>query len=904
LARSDFDAIDFRTSLTSQKGPLNFTRSFFSQRCAVARDLNFYFRQNWVMPLHFGDQSFRALLSSMPQIVFISNNEGETLFLNQKWYEYTGNQPDDIKFESWKRVIHPDDVEALLLGWDQVQNNQQTWTQEYRLRRHDGVYQWHLGRSVPDFDEKGRVIRWIGTVTDIETQKKAEKALLEINENLEQKVLQRTKELIQANSFLDTVIENIPNMIFVKEAENLKFVRFNRAGEELIGVSRKQLIGKNDFDLFPESEALAFQEKDRAVIAGQVMVDIPEEPITTKSGQRILHTKKLPVYDSNGVPRYLMGISEDITEKIKIEEERLQFIEDQIEKKESQKTTERFRFLSEASALLGSTLDYEVLLKNLTQLTVPAIADWCSIDLLQPDRKLKQIMVAHQNPEKIKWARKLRAKYPPKEQVSTGPMHVIRTGKSELVVESDRASMESISVDREHLDEIQSLGLRSIIYAPIRSRGQVVGVLSLYTTAESMRTYSQADLHLAEDIAERAGVAVENAQLYKEASHLNRVKDEFLATLSHELRTPLNVILGHAEILHTEQEELTPEQIKMSIDAIFRNAKTQTGLIDDLLDVSSIITGKVSYKPTEVIPVEIFTNIIKSLKTTAIAKGIELISDLSQAPKIVYADATRLHQIVWNLISNAIKFTPHAGQVKVSISTHDSDWEIEVTDTGRGIDPDFLPYVFDRFRQEDSSTTRHYGGLGLGLSIVRHLTELHGGSVHAVSQGKELGSTFKVTLPLNKAVLQNEVIAKKNESSLSDVQRKNGYTLQNIKILLIEDSEDSRFLIRLILNRAGAQTIEAVSAEEARQKLQNFYPDLILSDVGMADESGVEFMQKLKRDPKFKNIPAIALTAYVRVDEKEAVLKAGFLSHVGKPINTENLLSEIQKVLKKPLGPI
>lgn len=822
------------------------------------------------------------MLRAMPQIVIITNVEGEILFLNEKWYEYTGSLPQEAKTQSWMNAIHPDDFQNVYEHWARARLSGASWMQEYRLRRHDGTYRWHLGKMVADLDKTGSVQNWVCTVTDVNDQKLAEKALREINESLEQKVSLRTKELSQANAFLDTVIENIPNMIFVKDAESLKFVRFNRAGEELIGINRDELLGKGDEDFFPESEARYFQDRDRAVILGRVLVDIPEEPLSTKKGPRILHTKKLPVFDQAGKPRYLVGISEDITEKKKIEKERLQFMAEKIEKKEARRTAERFKFLAEASALLGSTLDYEDILKKLTQLSVPRMADWCSIDLIQRDRSIKQIAVAHSKFAHAGNDKAERDKYPAYISSMMESRQVIESGQAAIVAE--------VSTD------LKKLGFCSYICAPIRSRGKVLGALTLVTSDESQRIYSQADLHLLVDIAERAGAAVENSQLYKEANHLNRVKDEFLATLSHELRTPLNVILGHAEILNSEKEKPDLKQIKMSVDAIYRNAKTQTGLINDLLDVSSIITGKISYKPDHVNPVEIIENIVDSLQATANAKVIRLVCDVSRAPKHVYADATRLHQIIWNLMSNAIKFTPQGGKVSIRAEMKDDNWEVTVTDNGRGIDPDFLPYVFDRFRQEDASVTRSYGGLGLGLSIVRHLSELHGGSVHVTSQGKGHGATFRVTFPLNLVAIRAESVEVKGESIPLVATNPQAISLNGVKILLVEDSVDSRMLIQLMLNRAGAEIIEAESAQEAREKLETFNPDIIISDVGMSDESGIEFLKKVRQsDCLYKNIPAIALTAYVRPEEKEAILKAGFQTHVGKPINKESLLSEIDR---------
>jgi PAS domain S-box-containing protein len=834
--------------------------------------------------IQFTQKSFQTLLRAMPQIVIITNVEGEILFLNDKWYEYTGTKEDCVKLDSWMNAIHPEDFENVYQNWLIARHNGSTWTEEYRLKGRDGLYRWHLGKMVADVNPQGAVMNWIATVTDVDDQKSAEKTLHEIKESLEQKVSLRTKELSEANTFLDTVIENIPNMIFVKDAESLKFVRFNRAGEQLIGLSRDELIGKGDYDFFPPSEAEAFQARDRAVIAGRVLVDIPEEPISTQAGLRILHTKKLPVFDLNGKARYLVGISEDITERKKIEKERLRFIENKIEKKEARRTAERFKFLSEASALLGSTLDYEDILKKLTQLSVPRMADWCSIDLIQNDRNVKQIAVAHNEFADIQDAQSIREKY---------PIYINSKIDSKKVIDSGEASIVA------HVpDELKKLGFCSYICAPIRSRGKVLGAVTLVTTDESQRIYSQADLHLLIDIAERAGAAVANSQLYKEANHLNRVKDEFLATLSHELRTPLNVILGHAEILNSEKEKPDMKQLKMSVEAIYRNAKTQTGLISDLLDVSSIITGKVSYKPDRVNPIEIIENIVESLSATANAKVIRLTYDVTRAPQHVYADATRLHQIVWNLMSNALKFTPQGGKVSVTVESNHDHWEVIVADNGRGIDREFLPYVFDRFRQEDASVTRSYGGLGLGLSIVRHLCELHGGTAHVESQGKGFGATFRVSFPINMVGIRHDDVYKKNDPENTMVIPTTTTSLKGAKILLVEDSEDSRCLIQLMLNRAGAEIIGAESAQQAREQLKTFCPDIIISDVGMSEESGIEFMKKVRESNfNYKNTPAIALTAYVRPEEKEAILKAGFQTHVGKPINKENLFSEINRFL-------
>jgi PAS domain S-box-containing protein len=852
--------------------------------------------------LRDSDARFRSLTESIPQIVFIANSEAQTSHFNQQWFDYTGISKNNTSFEAWVGAVHPDDLNSIMKSWEQARNTESAWVSEYRIRRSDGVYHWHLGRSVPLKDDQGVIIKWIGTATDIEHQKKIEGSLKEANENLESKVQDRTKELTQAYSFLDSVIENIPNMIFVKDAEDLRFVRFNRAGEELIGLSRDKLIGKSDFDFFPNSEADEFQRRDREVLSGKSIVDIPEEPMSTRDkGILTLHTKKIPVFGEDGVAKYLIGISEDITERKKIEAERLQFIEANFAKKETERNAERLNFLSKASALLGSSLDYEATLTRLTHLVVPELADWCSIYIVQPNKTLKQIALAHQFSEKDFRPQGKQRKFPLSSDANCGPIRVMKTGQSELVEKIDPQFLQEIARDSAYFLSLQSLDFCSSICTPIKSHGKIFGVLHLMTTDQSSRSYSVNDLQLVEDLSIRSGFAIENSQLYKEAQNLNRVKDEFLATLSHELRTPLNVIQGHVEILKTEFRDLSQDEIKISLDAISRNAKAQGQLINDLLDVSSIITGKISYKPTELSPLLTVQNIMKTLTPTAQAKGVELAVDLGQAPNIVSADPTRLHQIIWNLVSNAIKFTPSGGKVSISLKKNRLDWTLIVSDTGRGIDPEFLPYVYDRFRQEDSSVARKFGGLGLGLSIVRNLVELHGGEIKAESKGKNRGAQFIVNFPLS-GLSQNKVKEEKKVIPVepAKVERDKQIALKNVKILVVEDSLDNRVLVNRLLTKAGAVLVEAESPGEAREKLKKFTPDIIISDIGMPEENGIEFIRKLRnsKSGELQSIPAIALTAYVRQEEKEEALSAGFQAHVGKPFSSRQLLETIDQLLK------
>ncbi len=719
----------------------------------------------------------------------------------------------------------------------------------------------------------------------------------DLNKKSEIKGTEKNRDLSNANAFLDSVIENIPNMIFVKDAETLKFVRFNKAGEDLLGISRDDLIGKSDFDLFSESQAKAFTDADRGVLSQKSVVDIPEEPITSMTlGPRTLHTKKIPVYDENGKPRYLLGISEDITELKKLEGERFQGIEDRIAKVETDKVTERFKFLSRASALLGSSLDFEKTLSNLTHLAVPHFADWCSIQLLDPNGNLNQLAYAHSDPEKMKWARKFQEDYPPDPREQTGAGEVARTGKSMLINNITDEMIAGAARDAGHLKVLKELDLGAFLCAPIKIYDRVIGSISLISTRVSGRAYSQQDLLLAEELGERAGFAVENARLYKESRTLNKVKDEFLATLSHELRTPLNVIQGHAEILKVEGPTLSPKEFVSSVDAILRNARAQLTIVSDLLDVSSIITGKISYKPTSLAPSDVIRTTVEGLAPVAATKKIGLSYNTKEAPENVWSDPTRLQQIIFNLISNALKFTPEGGKVIVTAGHKIDHWWITVEDTGPGIDKDFLPFVFERFRQEDSSASRRHGGLGLGLSIVRNLTELHGGTVHVTSEGPGKGACFKICLPMSGRATDKTPPIVETIKAVATVAKVN---LEGLCVLLVEDSADNRFLIERLLAKHGAKTISADSAKRAREILKDTTPDIIISDIGMPEENGLEFMRRLRGKTAPEKIPAIALTAYVREEEKEAAIEAGFQAHVGKPVTASELVAAIASVLNR-----
>ena len=410
------------------------------------------------------------------------------------------------------------------------------------------------------------------------------------------------------------------------------------------------------------------------------------------------------------------------------------------------------------------------------------------------------------------------------------------------------------------------------------------------------KMYGEQEELVRQRTAELSLAMVREQEARKQAEEANRIKDEFLATLSHELRTPLNAILGWAQVLRTGQvDEGTTAR---ALEAVERNARAQAQLISDLLDVSRIITGKLrlELKPVE-LP-RIIDAALDSVRPAADAKGIRIRLALDRAVGPLVGDPDRLQQVIWNLLSNAIKFTPQGGSVEVRLGQREGQAEIAVQDTGAGIRPDFVPYVFDRFRQAESSTTRQHGGLGLGLSIVRHMVELHGGTVRVESPGEGHGATFTVRLPIRLGIEagMEGTLAERRQRPAEEVPDLAGSQILNgLHVLVMDDEADTRELLVTALERCGAQVTAVPSVPAALASLDRELPDVLLSDIGVPGEDGYSLIRKLRsRSAECGgNVPAAALTAYARSEDRIRALSAGFQAHLAKPIDPAELVATI-----------
>ena len=431
----------------------------------------------------------------------------------------------------------------------------------------------------------------------------------------------------------------------------------------------------------------------------------------------------------------------------------------------------------------------------------------------------------------------------------------------------------------------------SLTISPLRDQtGEIVGASKILRDVTERKRIER---ELQELLAGRNQLLASERAARSEAERLSTSKDEFLALLSHELRTPLNAILGWTQILRSGS--LASSNFEKGLGVIERNVRAQTQLVDDLLDMSRIISGQMRLDVQPVMPYAFVQGAIESARPAADARGVRLEAILDPGAGPVSGDANRLQQVVWNLISNAIKFTPRGGHVQVTFERVNSNIEICVADSGIGIQPDFLPHIFERFRQADATTTREHGGLGLGLSIVKHIVELHGGTVVANSDGEGQGATFRVRLPV--AVSRwspNRPHEHPRSSQRLAVPFVNA-DLSNLVVLVVDDDPDSRDLLHRLLSDCGATVTAAASAAEALAATDNQRPDLLISDIGMPEIDGYQLLRSLRANSDVR-FPAIALTAFARSEDRTRALLAGFVAHVSKPVEPAELIATVAAV--------
>ncbi|PYQ73856.1 MAG: histidine kinase [Acidobacteria bacterium] len=672
---------------------------------------------------------------------------------------------------------------------------------------------------------------------------------------------------------LASIVESSDDAIISKDVAGA-ITSWNRGAERLFGYAAEEVIGQSIRIILPADRQGEEDEVLSRIRRGET-VDHFETVRCRKDGsQAIVSLTVSPIRDAAGRIVGASKIARDMTQ--------------------AKRAAERAAFLSEAGKVLARSLDYEATLTTVASLAVPTIADWCAVDVVGEGRNIERLAVVHVDPAKAELAKMVRARYEDPNSPNSVAC-VVRTSTPALVpLITDEMIVAAARGDQERVDLVRSLGLMSYVCVPLVSHGRTLGALTFATAASSGRQYNEDDLEFAEDVAARAAVAVDNAQAYRDARIANQLKDEFLATLSHELRTPLNAILGYSRLIRSGM--LEPGKQARALDTVERNATMLTQIVGDILDVSRIITGKIRLNIQPVDVPAVIKSALETITPAADAKQLRVHTILDPRASPISGDPDRLQQIVWNLVSNAVKFTPKGGRIQVVLERIDSHVEIVVSDTGAGIKAEFLPFVFERFRQGDAGTAREHIGLGLGLAIVRHLVELHGGTVTPESAGQGQGATFRVRLPLmiahaDVAPERARAAAHASSSAMPDYSTR----LDGIHVLAVDDDHDALTLIREILETAGARVTTAGSAREVLDGIEPARPDVLVADLGLPTINGFDLIARIRRlpDRELRHIPAAALTAYARSEDRVKAFQSGFQMHLAKPIDPVELIAAI-----------
>ena len=591
--------------------------------------------------------------------------------------------------------------------------------------------------------------------------------------------------------------------------------------------------------------------------------------------------------EADVLARYLnVGIAGATAEYVRASEEKLKARQADLE------------FLCEAGELLSSSLDTPSTLARLTTLLVPRLADYCIVHL--DGYSAEEVPIAHVDPEKLGMLREYLRIWAP--QGSFSHRQVVRTGQSLLVESVTDDVLESAAETREQLSSMRQLGPRSLLVVPLQIKSHRFGGVTL-AWSDSGKHYGSSDLLLVGDLARRAATALDNARLYDlsrteraRAEAATRAKDEFVAMVSHELRTPLNVIIGWLRLLRNGS--LSESKRDQALEVVERNANAQSQLVADLLDISRVITGRIRLEPAQVDLGNLVNLILADARFALEAKRLEVQVDFTNAPTVMRGDSERLRQVVWNLLLNAIKFTPKDGKIWVGLRRVETDLELVIRDTGMGIKPEDLPYIFENFRQHDSKTTRAHGGLGIGLSISKHLIDLHGGSLEAHSEGEGRGASFIVRLPVSPLVSTALEGGKVAATTTGRANLARPAALAGTSILVVDDEEDARDLLRIVLEACDAEVHEAANVKEALATLDKERVDLIVSDIGMPEEDGFSLIRKLRAMPlkEKASTPAVALTAFARNEDRSRALLEGFNVHMAKPVEPAELLRTLAEL--------
>jgi PAS domain S-box-containing protein len=673
-------------------------------------------------------------------------------------------------------------------------------------------------------------------------------------------------ELAQSEAQLRLIVDSIRDYAIYLLDPAGRIKTWSRGAQRIKGYTPEEVIGRSFEIFYPPEDVEAGKPRRKLEIAAERGTYEDECVHLRKDGSRFWAAVVVSaIRDHNGGLRGFVNLTHDVTER--------------------RRQTERLAFIADASRVLASSIDYSETLARIAKVAVPRIADWCIIDLISEDgQTISRVTVEHEDSAKVEQAKELQKRYPP-APTDPGIAQAIRERRAIFYPDISEDVLRARGItDERRLALIHELGLRSSIIAPLVAGDRVVGTLTMVTAGD--RRLMTDDVTVAEDVASRAAIAVQNAQLYREAQEANQAKDDFLATVSHELRTPMTAILGWAKLLRATTDPATVDE---GAAAIEHSATAQAQLVDDILDVARIRVGKLRMRFQETNLAEVVERAVDTVRFAAEAKHIELQVDSSVRDAAVQGDAQRLQQVVWNLLSNGVKFTPEHGRVSVVLEKSDTAARLTVTDTGPGIPAEFLPHLFERFRQAETKQTRGHGGLGLGLSIAQHIVAAHHGSIRVHGGGEGKGATFIVELPL---IAPNE---RRRHAQMGRRATDPLPSLAGVSALVVEDDQATRQYLCYALERAGAECRSVRSVDEALREIESRPPAVIVCDIAMPERTGYDLAAALRASGS--TISLLAVTASGVMADRDRALSSGFDEYLRKPVEPQTLVRTVHRLL-------
>jgi len=758
-------------------------------------------------------------------------------------------------YAEWAQRVHPEDLQRVEATLRDAMIQRQGYQCEYRVVWADGSIHWLTALGQYIYDSQGQPTRMHGILYEITERKQAEQHLQDSEERL-QLGMQVSGFVLARFDYASDTVELSPEAAI------------------LYGLPTDQLVlprARIHATFHPEERTELAQIIQQVLDpAGPGWLDREHRIVWSNGEVRWLSVRKQVFFDHHShppKPTHAILVALDITDRKQAEND-------------LQERNQHIRLLYETTRDLLSTNQPLTLIQTVFEdlKALIGLDIYFNYILDKQQQRLHLISydgISAEQAQDIEWL-----------DVGAAICGTAAQQRRQLM----KVNLQQCTDPKTEL--VRSLGLTAYCAQPLIAQDKLYGTLSF--GSRSRQAFTSSEQSLFQAICDQIAIALERSELFsslqqqtEELIRANRIKDEFLAVLSHELRSPLNPILGWAKLLQTRTFDAA--RTADALATIERNARLQTQLIDDLLDVAKILRGKLSLEAAPVDLVFVIESAIDTVRNAAIAKNIHLHPVLPQIGR-VSGDPTRLQQIVWNLLSNAIKFTPNHGRVEIRLERVENQGRIMVSDTGKGIKPDFLPYIFESFRQEDATTTRQYGGLGLGLSIVRHLVEAHGGTIRADSPGEGQGATFTVRLPL---------LELEPERDRSDELLEQELDLTGVRVLAVDDEPDARELLSILLSQYGAEVLTVNSAGEVLANLESFQPDVLVSDIGMPQMDGFTLIQHIRALPPEKGgqIPAIALTAYARQEDYQQAIANGYQRHVTKPLDPEQLVRAVMLLI-------